>query len=906
MSSNTTLTMIAYVLDIQHDLHQHILDQLSDHLPAKELFFNERLYSKVYDRYQNESNVDLENESKAVTSAQLIEFIDLGDAIEILNKHRSRIPPSLGDYLRSMTSDLETLVPIRNRLMHGRPLRPGDWANLTDKVNKFITRDSFWPHLCQCIDRIDKDPSFILNLPIPSETNDDSKVEHNLPPCDFEETGFLGRNQELDAIKSHLLGPWPVITIIGEGGLGKTAIALKVAYDLLDDDDCPFEHIVWTTCKTAQLTAQGIKNIDGAISDSLGMLKSAGESLFGSSDAVTKDILEYMEEFKILLIIDNLETVLDARIVEFLKAYRGKNSKFLITSRVALGELEYPEKIGPFDDQAAVDLLRKFARVRQVSDIVKANNKSLSNYCRRMKNNPLWIKWFVELVQSGKRAEDALANTSEFMEFAFENVYGNLSEAGREILDVLVTVPGENGQAELAFLTNQDLHTLEAALTELLKTSMLRRNTKVQQENYETTYEVLETSRKYLIKVKPISADRQQEIMQRNRQMLGAIETNTKESNSNPFSMRSVRTRSRSDAVIAAEVRHAFNNGLKANRDFQKVNDKHSHLSASELERLQKRGEDLLRSAVESIGKCARIAPGYFEVYRVEAYLHWVERNLNGARDSYEKAVELEPNWAPLRSFYGGFLMRYLQDHNSARTQFEEANRLSPDDPNVLTDLATLDIQEGNYLEAQNGLEKVLDSIVAPEYIKRKAWTVYIDSFGRSAEDLSRNSNYTDAIECLRKMQQSFSRCPDQFVDKRLIFILSKKHQTIDHLIRSVYDESQIVSLKNIQNWISELEKEIKKTGSAKYDSSNRIHDEQLGGADQKYTGIIKNIDREKCFGFITLSESNSQPRDIFFHRSDFKKFADWHECAINDLVSFSIKSVKKGCQAFDIQLQKK
>ncbi|TOA71109.1 hypothetical protein, partial [Vibrio parahaemolyticus] len=68
---------------------------------------------------------------------------------------------------------------------------------------------------------------------------------------------------------------------VGEGGVGKTALALKVAYELLEDESSPFDAIVWVTSKTTQITVNEISDIKSAISDSLGILTEIENQLIG-------------------------------------------------------------------------------------------------------------------------------------------------------------------------------------------------------------------------------------------------------------------------------------------------------------------------------------------------------------------------------------------------------------------------------------------------------------------------------------------------------------------------------------------------------------------------------------------------------------------------------------------------
>src|SRR5690606_20001887 len=131
-------------------------------------------------------------------------------------------------------------------------------------------------------------------------------------------------------------------TVVGEGGYGKTALALQVAYDILDDESTDFDAIIWTTAKRIKLTLNDIETMEGAISSSLGIMQAAASHLGAeaSADRAMEEVVTYLNNFKILLIIDNLETILDPLLVAFLRKLNGQ-SKVLTTSRVGVGELSY-------------------------------------------------------------------------------------------------------------------------------------------------------------------------------------------------------------------------------------------------------------------------------------------------------------------------------------------------------------------------------------------------------------------------------------------------------------------------------------------------------------------------------------------------------------------------------------
>ena len=139
-------------------------------------------------------------------------------------------------------------------------------------------------------------------------------------------------------------------------GLGKTALALKLAYDILDSDDMNFDCIVWASAKNATITAGEIKRIKGAVSDSLGMFSEIGKQLAGSEEPdPIAEIIEYLSNFRILLILDNLETIVDKKLYSFFEELP-IGSKVLTTSRIGLGEFERRLKLGPMDARESVSV----------------------------------------------------------------------------------------------------------------------------------------------------------------------------------------------------------------------------------------------------------------------------------------------------------------------------------------------------------------------------------------------------------------------------------------------------------------------------------------------------------------------------------------------------------------------
>ena len=109
-------------------------------------------------------------------------------------------------------------------------------------------------------------PAAPLALPPASPTTRRALPWHNLPQRSY--TQFVGRQAELEKL-AELMLPHPrsrhfVVTLDGIGGVGKSALALELAYRYRDDyaslpESERFAAIVWISAKRTLLTASGIQ-----------------------------------------------------------------------------------------------------------------------------------------------------------------------------------------------------------------------------------------------------------------------------------------------------------------------------------------------------------------------------------------------------------------------------------------------------------------------------------------------------------------------------------------------------------------------------------------------------------------------------------------------------------------------
>ena len=110
-----------------------------------------------------------------------------------------KIPENVLAPLARLNEQIDDLAPIRNRVMHGRPLEFEDFPRLVDAIRSLLTFSSdaftnirFWH------DKVKVDPLSVLGIPINAAISRESAhVLNNLPVPDFDDTGFLGRGSEV-------------------------------------------------------------------------------------------------------------------------------------------------------------------------------------------------------------------------------------------------------------------------------------------------------------------------------------------------------------------------------------------------------------------------------------------------------------------------------------------------------------------------------------------------------------------------------------------------------------------------------------------------------------------------------------------------------------------------------------
>jgi len=219
------------------------------------------------------------------------------------------------------------------------------------------------------------------------------------------------------------------MTIDGIGGIGKSALALEVADSyrrMVDKLAAPdrFEVIIWTTAKLTVLTGQGIitrsqslRTLDDIYSTIAVVLQR--EDITRARPADQDEIVrQALSHQRTLLIVDNLETVDDERVMAFLRDVPSP-TKVIVTTRHRL-DVAYPVRVVGMGEEEALQLIADQA---QLKELTLTTDQAKQLYARTG-GVPLALTWSLAQMGFGYGVESVLTRlgqpNNDVAKFCFE------------------------------------------------------------------------------------------------------------------------------------------------------------------------------------------------------------------------------------------------------------------------------------------------------------------------------------------------------------------------------------------------------------------------------------------------------------------------------------------------------
>lgn len=442
------------------DLRSLVETHLLDHLEESDIFVQAELLGAVERQSKDENGRDV----------SIVHYMDLKPTFDALARCKNSLPQVLQELVSRKSADVAALVPIRNRVMHFRPLNMDDPDIATTLVLGFPP--SYWVSTARVMQRLVDDPTwepYVERQDAPYE-----RTLHNLPAVDYDDTSFIGRKSEANKLLKSLQERRNVVlTLTGEGGIGKTALALDVAYRLLSDpDNNPYELILWASLKTEQLTAYGVEDLKEAVRGIDGTTVALGRGIEKSFSGSLEDLAEALEGLEALVIIDNLESVQGSEVIQMVDTLPA-DVRYLFTSRVGLGELERRIPLPPLSVDEAKLLFRKFASARNQRGLSGLSDSALTQVVKKLRCSPLAIRWYILSSEAGRLPTDLIHNQQELLKFCVENVYAGLTPKSQAILSVLRVFDRSISFDEFAILSEFNVDDLRSSTQELTRGALV-------------------------------------------------------------------------------------------------------------------------------------------------------------------------------------------------------------------------------------------------------------------------------------------------------------------------------------------------------------------------------------------------------------------------------------------------
>lgn len=270
---------------------------------------------------------------------------------------------------RALSHDTGLSLTTVSKFLTGKPI---DYVNFEELCSKLNLE---WQEIS------------IPNLEITSKNNSISteKIiteQHTDWGTAYDISTFYGRKKELKQLKSWILQDrCRLLAVVGMGGVGKTTLVTQLAKQIQDQ----FDYVFWRSVHT-------IPNFDNMITDMLDFISHHQES-----KPNINHLINYLRNHRCLIILDNLETALNAGDTEYNKFFRiiaetQHQSCIIFTSRLKPPPIKLLQKWS-----SSVHCLRLHGSSEIAFPLLQSKQllgteKQKYQLCDLYSNNPLIIK----------------------------------------------------------------------------------------------------------------------------------------------------------------------------------------------------------------------------------------------------------------------------------------------------------------------------------------------------------------------------------------------------------------------------------------------------------------------------------------------------------------------------------
>jgi LuxR family glucitol operon transcriptional activator len=780
--------------------------------------------------------------------------LDIGTKFQVLMRVRDNLDVAASSYFKELATSFEQIIPVRNAVMHGRPLNIEEYAAGFRFAQELLSKSARWPNLQKNYIDYTKSPEMFASRAVSLlDAPPDFGVLNNLPLPDYDDTGFFPRKELERLLKNRILGRYPVVTVLGDGGNGKTALTLQTLYSLIESNDHQFDLIIWFSAKTSALSVEGVRAIADSVTSSSTIISGAAEYEPGDDPPIIR-LRRLLEQNRVLLVIDNLETVTGGLIQELVEDVPGE-SKILLTSRVPIGG-DLPINVPELSEEEGRRFLRTVAEAHSVAVLKGLSNERLDFFVSRLSFKPLLIKWFVLGVKSGLDPNAIIANPKVALRFCLENVIDKLSPAAQAVSVVLATVRASISAAvikEISLLTS--LH-VEEGLVELVRFGLVDAE---DPNGVDRVFKLRQFVSSYIARIVEPSAEATAAIQERYRKADNEFSRERAREQHNRYDPRYFVTRSLSESVAARKLRQINRSIFEGDVD----------------------------GIEEQLQELKTTNPAYFEVYRVEAFAFYKWSDYSRAITAYEAALEFAQSEPQLHFFFAGMLLRngYC---DRAEVEFSKALELDPGNPKVLREAARNAFQLHKYTDAEKYLAEAVATTSKTQRDIIITMDLQIQSYVRHIEHLVAMNNFTEAMERCEVFLNFLRGLDCRFFDATMLEHMRQVFSPIAAIRRDALN-ANIPLLDTLSDWV--------RTNAVASNETQRHN--QFGSAGSR-VGFLKQNGRKPSFGFLVDSDKN----ETFLAAANVDDEV-WKWLNLDGAVSYDVTDGPKGNVAINVAIYK-